>query len=196
MSEQKRLSESIEVQRKRTLIETVDAKIAVYDGDRYLFTLGVSSEFEKTEDYSRHVMHDAEMEYLLEKSQNWREKLQAPQTVKTEDELPHIDIHELECDVAWRSWKKDDRGQCRFPAEEGKAAWIKISNAGNTVLTLVKAMQRQNLEEVSLGLFEYKLSGEDFLQRRPLKKAEENDPHNKMAKNIQNVKEAGRKVTQ
>ena len=92
--------------------------------------------------------------------------------------------------------KKDEKGQCTFPIEEGKAGWIRIKNAGNTVLTLIKAMQRQSLKKVSLGFFEYRFSGEDFLQRRPLKKPEESDPHTKMEKNLQNVKEAGQKLTQ
>ena len=157
------------MQRKRTLIETLDAKIAVYDGDKYLFTLGVASEFEKTEDYKRDAMHDAEMEYLLEKSQDWKGRLQAPQTVKNEIELPPVDLHELEHDSEWRSWKKDSDGRCVFKAEEGKSGWIRIKNAGNAVATLYKAMKKQNREKVSLGLFEYKISGDDFLQRRPLK---------------------------
>ena len=196
MTEQERLSESIEKQRKRILIETLDAKIAVYDGDKYLFTLGVVSEFEKDEDYNRQAMHDAEMEYLLEKTGHWKEKLRTPQTAKTEIELPPIDLHELEHDQAFLSWKKDQRGQCSFPVKEGEGGWIRIQNAGNTVLSLVKAMRRQNLEKISLGLFEYKFSGDDFLQRRPLKKPEESssDPHVKMEKSIQNVKEAGQKA--
>ena len=118
-----------------------------------------------------------------------------PGEVRAEFEIPEIDLHELEHDEAWHSWKKDEKGQCTFPIEEGKAGWIRIKNAGNTVLTLIKAMQRQSLEKVSLGLFEYKFSGEDFLQRRPLKKPEESDPHTKMEKNLQNVKEAGQKLT-
>lgn len=121
---------------------------------------------------------------------------QLPRKTRAEIELPNIDLHELEHDEVWRSWKKDEKGQCTFPVEEGKAGWIRIQNAGNTVLTLVKAMKTQNLKKVSLGLFEYKLSGEDFLQRRPLKKSEESssDPHSRMEKNIQNIKEAGQKL--
>ena len=119
-----------------------------------------------------------------------------PSEIKTKLEIPNIDPHELEHNGGWRSWKKDDKGTCTFPVEEGRAGWIKIQNAGNTVLTLVKAMKSQGLIKVSVGLFEYKLSGDDFLQRRPLKKPEESssDPHVHMEKNIQNAKEAGQKL--
>lgn len=81
-------------------------------------------------------------------------------------EVPDIDLYTLEHDENWRSWKKDATGKCSFKAEEGKSAWIRISKADNTVLTLVKAMKRKSLEKVTLGAFEYRLSGEDFLQRR------------------------------
>lgn len=84
--------------------------------------------------------------------------------------IPNVDLDELEHDSAWRSWRKDEKNQCTFPAQEGQSAWLRIKNAGNTVLTLVQAMKNQGLEKVSLGLFEYKFSGEDFLQRRALKK--------------------------
>ena len=87
-------------------------------------------------------------------------------------ELPDIDLHTLEHDEGWRSWKKDERGVCSYPAQEGRAGWIRISKADNTVLRLVKAMKAKGLEKISLGLFEYKLSGDDFLQRRPLQKPE------------------------
>jgi len=108
-------------------------------------------------------------------------------------ELPNIDVYELEHDEGWRSWKKDDKGTCSFPAEEGRSGWIRVSKAGNTVLRLVKAMKAKRLERISLGLFEYKLSGNDFLQRRPLSKPE--DPHAKMERNIENVKKAGEALT-
>lgn len=85
-------------------------------------------------------------------------------------EFPDIDLHELEHDESWRSWKKDEKGACSYPAEEGCAGWIRISKGGNAVLTFVKAMQKRGIQTVSLRLFEYKLSGDDFLQRRPLKK--------------------------
>lgn len=90
--------------------------------------------------------------------------------------------------------EKDQKGQCSFPAEEGRSGWIRISKAGNVVLTLVKSMRKQNLEKVSLGLFEYKLSGEDFLQRRALRKPENPGPHEKMNKSLNRIKEAGRKL--
>ena len=92
---------------------------------------------------------------------------------KEELKVPDVDLHKLEHDENWRSWRKDEKNQCTFPAEEGKAGWIRIKNAGDTVLRLVKAMKKQGLQKVSLGLFEYKFSGEDFLQRRPLKKPAE-----------------------
>jgi len=118
--------------RKRSLVETLEAKIAVYNGNTYLFTLGVVSEFEKTDaDYKRDAMHDAEMEYLLQKSQDLKGRLQAPRTTKTEIELPNIDLHELENDPAWFSFKKDTGGRCTFPAEENRAAWTKINNVAN-----------------------------------------------------------------
>ena len=109
--------------------------------------------------------------------------------------IPDVDLHKLEHDEAWRSWRKDEKNQCTFPAKEGQAGWVRIKNAGDTVLRLVKAMKKQNLSKVSLGLFEYKFSGEDFLQRRPLKKAEDN-PHGRMDRNLRNIKVAGEKLTQ
>lgn len=108
-------------------------------------------------------------------------------------EFPHIDVRAVENDK-WMSWKKDEKGLCSFPAEEGHAGWIRISKAGNTVLTLAKAMKQQGLEKVTLALFEYKLSGDDFLQRRPLQKPTE-DPHAKMQRSIENVKKAGEALT-
>lgn len=91
-------------------------------------------------------------------------------------EVPDLDMHELEHDAAWRSWQKDNRGQCSLSVEEGKAGWIRIKTAGNTVLVLVKAMKAKNLDKISLGIFEYNLKG-DFLQRRPLKEPEPEDTH-------------------
>ena len=101
----------------------------------------------------------------------WLSKIPTtPPKAKVNVQIPNVDLHELEHDGAWRLWKKDGSGQCIFPAQEGQSAWLRIKNAGNTVLTLVQAMKNQGLEKVSLGLFEYKFSGEDFLQRRALKK--------------------------
>lgn len=105
-----------------------------------------------------------------------------------ETKIPNIDLHTLEHDPEWRSWRKDEKGNCTFPAEEGKAGWIRIKNAGNHVLTLVQSMKNQGLERVTLGLFQYKLSGEGFLQRRPLKKPEENNPHTRIDQNLRNIK--------
>ena len=81
-----------------------------------------------------------------------------PAQVKAEINFPKIDLHELEHDGNWRSWKKDEGGLCSFPAEEGKAGWIRVSKAGNTVATLYKAMKQRELQKVRLGIFEYKLS--------------------------------------
>jgi len=105
-------------------------------------------------------------------------------------ELPDIDLHTLEHDENWRSWKKDERGACSFPAEEGHSGWVRISKAGNAVLTLFKSMKQRGLEKVSLGLFEYRISGDDFLQRRPLKEPAQ-DPHERMERNIGNTKLRG-----
>lgn len=119
---------------------------------------------------------------------------QLPPEAKAELEIPDIDLHRLEHDPEWRSWRKDADGRCTFAAEEGKAGWIRIKNAGNTVATLYKAIKRQGLNKVSLGLFEYKLSGDDFLQRRPLKEPTE-DPHDRVQRNIENAKKAGEMLT-
>lgn len=118
---------------------------------------------------------------------------QLPSDVKVEFEIPDLDLHQLEHGSSWYSFKKDPEGRCTFPAEEGKAAWVRLKNVANEspILTLVKAMGRNKLKKVSLGLFEYRVRG-DFLQRRPLQKPE--DPHAKMEKNLENVKEAGRKL--
>jgi len=117
-----------------------------------------------------------------------------PVQIKAELDFPKIDLHELEHDSSWYSFKKDPEGRCIFPAEEGKAAWARLKNVANEspVLTLVKAMGRNKLKKVALGLFEYRLQG-DFLQRRPLQKPE--DPHSKIEKTLQNVKEAGQKLS-
>jgi len=75
----------------RPLTETLDAKIMVYDGDRYLFTIGITSEFEKDEQlYNRSTMHDALMEYLLEKSQDWKERLKKAPVGKEHAEFAPI----------------------------------------------------------------------------------------------------------
>ena len=89
---------------------------------------------------------------------------------KVNVEIPNVDLHELEHDEGWRSWRKDEGGKRPFPAKEGESGWIGTKYAGNTVLTLFQAMKNKGLETVSLGLFEYKISGEDFLQRKALKK--------------------------
>lgn len=117
-----------------------------------------------------------------------------PANVKEELQLPGIDLYQLEHDSSWYSFKKDPEGRCTFPAEEGKAAWARLKNVANNspILTLVKAMGRNKLEKVSLGLFEYRVQG-DFLQRRPLQKPE--NPHAKIEKNLENVKEAGQKLS-
>ena len=114
-------------------------------------------------------------------------------------EIPNMDLHVLEHDPVWMSFKKDKDGRCTFPAEENKAGWARLKNVPNDspILKLVKAMGRNKIEKVSVGLFEYRLSANgEFLQRRPLKKPEESssDPHVKMEKNIQNAKEAGQKL--
>lgn len=95
-----------------------------------------------------------------------------PPSVKVEFELPpNLDIRVLEHDPAWTSFKKYGEGRCTFPAEEGKSAWVRIKNVSDDspILRLVKAMGRNKMEKVSLGLFQYTIRG-DFLQRRPLKK--------------------------
>lgn len=117
-----------------------------------------------------------------------------PAQIKTEIDFPKIDLHELEHDGNWRSWKKDEKGLCSFPAEEGKAGWIRVSKSGNTAATLYKAMKQRDLQKVCLGLFEYKLTGDDFLHRIPLQKPE--NPHTKMQTNLSNIKKAGEALTQ
>lgn len=123
---------------------------------------------------------------------------QMPPQAKIELEFTDIDLHELEHEPSFRSYKKDKEGRCSSAAEMGKAAWTRLKNVPNDspILKLVKAMGRNKIDKVSLGLFEYRLSADgEFLQRRPLKKPEEpSDPHAKMEKNIQNVKEAGQKT--
>ena len=132
----------------------------------------------------------------LEKARKIRQAYrELPFGVRAGLQIPDIDLHVLEHDKAWRSYKKDKDGRCTYPAEEDHGAWIRIKDASNTTLRLVKAIKREGLEKVTLGLYEYKISG-DFLQRRPLKKPEENDPHARMDRNISNVKEAGEKLTQ
>jgi len=59
---------------------------------------------------------------------------------KEELKIPNVDLHKLEHDKAWRSWRKDEKGQCTFPVKEGQSGWLRIKNVGNTVLTLVQAM--------------------------------------------------------
>lgn len=137
-------------------------------------------------------------EFGLQKAKEIRRTYgELPKEAKAEMELPDIDLHALEHDQAWMSFKKDREGRCTFAAEENKGAWARLKNVpnDNPILKLVKAMGRNKAEKVSLGLFEYNLRG-DFLQRRPLKKLEESpsDPHSKMEKNIENVKEAGQKI--
>lgn len=121
---------------------------------------------------------------------------QMPPQAKVELEFPDIDLHELEHGPSFRSYKKDKDGRCSFP-EEGKAGWVRLKNVpdNSSILRLVKTMGRNNIDRISLGLFDYRLSKDgEFLQRRPLKKPEESDPHAKMEKNIQNVKDAGQKT--
>lgn len=119
---------------------------------------------------------------------------QLPQSTKAEINIPHIDLHELEHDPAWRSWRKDEKGQCSFAAGEGGSGWLRISKAGNTVLVLVSAMRREKLQKISLRFFEYKLSSEDFLQRRALRKPVNPGPHERMDQNLRNIKVAGEKL--
>jgi len=83
-------------------------------------------------------------------------------------EVPDIDLHTVEHD-SWRSWRKDDKGVCSFPAKEDESGWIRIKNCSNDVAILYKAMKKQGIDKIFLGFFEYKISGEDLLQRKRLK---------------------------
>lgn len=88
-------------------------------------------------------------------------------------ELPNIDLHTVENDK-WRSWKRDNKGACSFNAKPEESGWIRLKNCNNDTANLYKAMKKQGIDEVSLGLFRYKISGE-FLQRTRLKKVEETE---------------------
>lgn len=87
-------------------------------------------------------------------------------------EVPNVDLHSVEHDD-WHSWRKDDKGTCSFSAKENENGWIRLKNCNNDSANLYKAMKTQGIDEVSLGLFRYKISGEDFFQRTRLKKVEE-----------------------